>query len=187
MNAWIIGDIIVHVPSGDADMLVGVTASGDGWRLHSGGTLPHATAAEGDWVLVSEMHANYRNVSAILEATSVRDLEMKIRDGVVNVYAVFGNDDETGTPSMRFLAAIMLNFLLGDANELPANYRTIEYTLTTAGERPMRMTGEVIHAGGRSAHELRIDLEQICDKFAAGDPSAGAAYQAYRTSRTAAR
>jgi hypothetical protein len=108
---------------------------------------------------VRALHAEVlRHRTAADPNLSLRDLEMKIRDGFFDLRAVVG--PEGGHPATKFLAAIMLNAALGEEGDEPPNYRTTEISIKPAGEfDPVRAQLEVIKPGGRSSHEIRQRLE----------------------------
>ncbi|HVT78425.1 MAG TPA: hypothetical protein VHD87_15415 [Acidimicrobiales bacterium] len=120
---------------------------------------------------LAALRAEVARLNAILEeGLSVRDLELKIRDGSIAINSIFG-ETAGGSPVVRFFAAMMLNLLLGEDNEEPPNYRSFCFDITPAGEPTMRFYGEVIKPGGRSSHEIRQDLEaRLAELTAAGAP-----------------
>lgn len=88
---------------------------------------------------------------------TVRDLEVKIREGEVFLQAITGQETQY---SMKLLAAIMLNFILGPDGEEPENYRMGEVSLSPAGEvGKYRCFVEVVKPWGKSSHEIRRELE----------------------------
>lgn len=107
-----------------------------------------------------------------------KDLETKFRDGTFDLRAVLG---EGSQPATRFLAAVMWHAILGDAggdpNE-PPNYMATEFFLpdvaadqeflatsmewfiTPAGTfQKLGAAIEVVKPGGKSSHQIRLDLE----------------------------
>jgi hypothetical protein len=123
---------------------------------------------------VQALHDEVRRLRDLVDADiTYKDIELKIRDGHFDLTAI-GQDG--GHPATKFLAAIMLNAILGDGNEEPPNYRGTEVHIehygdpvTTqaemgikpAGEfRPLRLWMEVVKPGGKTSHEIRQDLER---------------------------
>lgn len=98
-------------------------------------------------------------LSVLLDAElTVRDLEMKIRDGVFTVHLVSG--PEGGNPIYKLVAAMLWHLLLGEEDEMPPNYRTIEFGLRPAQERDeIRCTAAVLVPGAKSPHEMRMVAE----------------------------
>lgn len=93
---------------------------------------------------------------------SFKDLEMKMRDGTMDLRMVLGDGTQ---PAMKFIAMLMWHAILGEEepepNE-PPNYRatTLEWAVTPAGTgQTLRCGIEVIKPGGKSSHEIRLDLE----------------------------
>lgn len=97
---------------------------------------------------------------------TVREMEMKVRDGQVYGNLVWG---EGSNQVMKMFAALMLHWVLGEPNTEPDNYRVTEIqglagftemALKVAGEfRPYRVFVEVVKPGGKSSHEIRRELE----------------------------
>lgn len=100
-------------------------------------------------------------VTAVIDKElTFRDLEAKMRDGALNVRAVLG---EGSQPVSKFLAALMLHFLLGEGDDEPSeppNYLSGEFSLVPAGgfER-ITAVMEVVKPGGESSHKIRERLE----------------------------
>ena len=87
------------------------------------------------------------------------DLEVKIRDGSLSFKAM--GSPEGGSPVARIVAAMLLNLLLGEDDEMPPNYRAIEWSIKPAGSfEAIRLVGEIVRDGGKSSHEIRRDLEK---------------------------
>jgi hypothetical protein len=126
------------------------------------------------------LHKEVERLRALIDKdVTFRDLETKIRDGHVELHAV---GQEGGDPSTKFLAAIMLNAILGPDNQEPPNYQgtdvfiehdgpvrsdQVELSVKPAGEaRPMRLYMEVVKQGGRSSREIRAAAENRAAELA---------------------
>lgn len=115
-----------------------------------------ALTAERD--VLSERNAALEAIAG--EEATFRELETKMRDGTVDLRAVWG--EEGGHPAARFIAALLLNIVLGDGDEPeePPNYRSAELSMKPAGEfQPFRAFLEVVKPDGKSSHELRREVE----------------------------
>lgn len=103
--------------------------------------------------------ATIENLTALVDPDlTFRELEAKIRDGSFHIHVVGG--EEGGSPTLRLLAAVLLNILLGPDCEEPPNYRMVEWRIKPAGEvESWRLIGEVVKPDGSSSHEIRQRLE----------------------------
>lgn len=123
---------------------------------------------------VRDLLEENRRLRAMVDAdVTYKDLEVQIRDGH---FHLTGIGQEGGHPATKFLAAIMLNAILGPDNEEPPNYQgtelfiehdrepvttEAEFGIKPAGEfRELRCWIEVVKPGGKTSHEIRQDLER---------------------------
>lgn len=114
---------------------------------------------------------NERLTTLVDDSMSFRDLELKMRDGTLDLKVAFGKQGDTGSSiTMRWLGAIMWNAILGDDNEEPPNYRSGRMELRLAGETdPLRAYIEIVKPGGKSSHEIRQELEAEVERLKASD------------------
>lgn len=97
---------------------------------------------------------------------TVRDLEAKIRDGVFTLRLVSG--PEGGNAIYKLVAAMLWHLLLGEDDEMPPNYRTIEFAIRPAQESDeVRCTAAVLVPGGKSPHEMRVAAEARVERLQA--------------------
>lgn len=114
--------------------------------------------------LVDEVN-RLRSLNEVLAAVvdkdlTFRDLEMKMRNGTIDVKAVLGKGSQ---PVSRFLAALMLHFLLGEGPQdpqEPPNYLSGDFTVRPGGGvEEITCAMEIIKPGGKSSHKIRAELE----------------------------
>ena len=109
---------------------------------------------------IAELEAEVRRLSLMVDVDlSYKDLEMKMRDGTIDLHMVTGEENR---PAMKWLAAMMLHAAIGEGEfeTEPPNYSTVEISLTPAGQCvPIRASLEVIKPGGKTSHEIRTELE----------------------------
>ena len=108
---------------------------------------------------VDEERAELERLRLVVdEDVTYREIEAKIRDGSFTLRAIGGN--EGGNPAFKVFAAVMLSLLLGDENEMPPNYRMIEFSVKPAGEvDEICCSAEVLTRDGKTSHALRRELE----------------------------
>lgn len=99
-------------------------------------------------------------IAAVIDKElTYRDLEVKMRDGKLDVRAVLGDGSQ---PVGRFLAAMMLHWLLGEGQgepHEPPNYLSGEVKVAPAGSfESLTCAMEVIKPGGKSSHKIREEL-----------------------------
>lgn len=129
----------------------------------------HGHRCEAGEQLIAERDAEIERLRGLLAPElTVKDLEIKIRDGQAILTATPGEETRQ---AMKLLAALMLNFVLGEDNEEPDNYRSAEVEVRPGGERPMRAYVEIIKPGGRTSHEIRRDLEAQLERSAFTRPA----------------
>lgn len=108
---------------------------------------------------VEMLRADVENQQKIIDPfATVKDLEMKIRDGQIHLHVT--GSEEGGSPGMRLLCALVLGGLLGEENEMPPNYRCTEWKFKPGDSfEEYRIVAEFIGPGGKSSHEIRRELE----------------------------
>lgn len=125
-------------------------------------------ASDALWEAVDEIE----RLQALLDPTlTFRDMEMKVRDGSIDLRAVMGEESQ---PVFRLLAGIMLHFVLGEGGpddlEEPPNYRSGELVLKPAGGlEEIHAAIEVVKPGGKSSHQIRMELEAEVARLRAGN------------------
>lgn len=95
-----------------------------------------------------------------------RDIEMKMRDGTMNLNTISSQDDLTSRAVFKFLAAMMYHALLGEDAQEPPNYRSGHVRIKPAGAfEEIECAMEVRLTGGRnSSHDIRLELETALRK-----------------------
>jgi hypothetical protein len=103
-----------------------------------------------------------------------RDIEMKIRDGKLDLRGVLGEESQ---PIARFLAATMLHFVLGEGAQAPV-------------EPPNYMSGEFSHVLRQEAEAERDAERALADQLAetlrqwGNEPEAQVALKAHEVARS---
>lgn len=121
----------------------------------------HGGLNDGLAMCAAEIETMEQNVAILAdESVTVREMEMKIRDGSLDLSSVLG--PEGGSPAMKLMCGVILNIVLGDDNEEPPNYRGFELSFGPAGERldRYRLWVECVKPGGKTSHEIRQELER---------------------------
>lgn len=124
-------------------------------------------ASDALWEAAEEIE----RLHGLLDPTlTFRDMEMKVRDGSLDLRAVMGEESQ---PVFRFLAGIMLHFVLGEGGpedlEEPPNYRSGELVLKPAGGfEEIHAAIEIVKPGGKSSHQIRVELEAEVKRLRSG-------------------